>query len=507
MTRVHFLILLALFSTSLYSQVPSSITNGYSTYLIKPNDNIEAKTKGNLFIKVEANKRSCYMGEPILVTYKLCTRLKSLSTLVKNPSFNGFSVVDMPTPEIGKYDMERINGLFYNVFMLRKVQLYPLQSGVLTVEPAAIDNTIQFVKESFLLAQPAFAQNPNLYFTNMLERVDAGTAPSEALVTHKTTVLSEPLNITVKDYPAAGKPEKFAGATGRFNVTAALAQQQFTTDDVGRLTLGITGEGNMMLVTAPDIQWPKGLEAFEPAVVDRVSHTTMPISGSKFFEYRFTVAQPGRYTIPPISFSWFDVQKGGYQTASTAPITFDIQQGSGKKAIDTVTTQPEKEKFFNRIFSNRWWVAGPVIGLILIGLIVWMRNEHKKDKKNEAAIAAEKEAEAAKPMPIEEPANPLAEAAELLNQPQNSHAFYTQLNTDLKKYLSLKLQLPAFTKKALAEALDKQGVSHTTVIELMQVLEALEWQLYTPVADATQMEALYHRSMDMVETIKYAIKG
>jgi hypothetical protein len=49
-------------------------------------------------LKLQTSKTSCYVGEPIVATYKLYTRLKSESKLSKTPSFNGFSVIDLQPP-------------------------------------------------------------------------------------------------------------------------------------------------------------------------------------------------------------------------------------------------------------------------------------------------------------------------------------------------------------------------------------------------------------------------
>jgi BatD DUF11 like domain len=481
--------------------IPASVVN----YVIRSNENAADKVKGHLFIQVTADKKTCMVGEPILLTYKLCTQLKSLSTLVKSPSFNGCSVVDMPTEDFAHYGYETINGQLYNVFQLRKVQLYPLQAGNLEIESAVVENTVQFIKENYLLAQDGFQQSPEKIVKYILEGMDKGTAPKDAILTHQVAISSPSISITVKDYPATDKPADFTGATGQFNIAAALSQLKMSTDEVGKLTVALTGKGNMMLLTPPDIQWPEGLEAFEPTVTERVSHATTPISGTKFFEYRFSAVKPGNYTIPAINLSWFDTQKRNYQTSHTPALIVTVTQGNGKQATPVTGPEPEKEKFFNRLFANRWWVAGPVIGLILLGLIVWMRSETKKDKKAKALAVQEKTNAIEEPTPIMEPANPLASAADLLQQ-NDSHLFYTQLSNDLKKYLTYKMQLPVFNKSTLAVALDKRGVSTETAIELSAILEALEWQLYTPVSDATQMDALYHRSLSVVESIKYETK-
>jgi hypothetical protein len=482
--------------------MPASVGN----YVIRVNENAADKVGDHLFIQVTADKKACYIGEPIMLTYRFFTPFINLFTLIKTPSFNGFSVIDMETPDIDNYSLEKIKGQTYKVYTLRKVQLYPMQTGTLQTDTVNIVNTIYFIKQDYLLRQPAFQQSPTVYLNGLLDKLVFGTAPPDAFLTYQTTITGAPISITVKDHPVANKPTDFTSATGQFSIAAALLQPQLSTDEVGKLTVSISGKGNMMLLTAPDIQWPQGLEAFEPTVTERISHTTIPISGSKFFEYRFTAAKPGSYTIPAINLSWFDMQKGIYQTAHTPALTMNVAQGNGKQPAQTTGPEPEKEKFFNRLFANRWWVAGPVIGLILLGLVLWLRYENKKDKKTQAMAEQKRAAETEDTEPFVEPANPLSDAAALLHH-GNSHLFYTQLNKDLKKYLTHKMQLPVFNKNTLAAALDKQGISPATSMEVVTVLEALEWQLYTPVSDTTQMESLYHRSLSVVESIKYEAKG
>ncbi len=64
-------------------------------YILKPGEKLSEKIKKNIFVRVEADKTSCYIGEPLVVTYKLYSRLKSESKVTKRPSLNGFSVYDM----------------------------------------------------------------------------------------------------------------------------------------------------------------------------------------------------------------------------------------------------------------------------------------------------------------------------------------------------------------------------------------------------------------------------
>lgn len=74
---------------------PAPQRSSYSDYILRKGENPADKIKKNMLVRVEVDKNACYVGEPVVVTYKLYTRLKSESNMVKTPSFNGFSVLDM----------------------------------------------------------------------------------------------------------------------------------------------------------------------------------------------------------------------------------------------------------------------------------------------------------------------------------------------------------------------------------------------------------------------------
>ena len=120
-----------------------------------------------MFLRVEVDKQSCFVGEPLVATYKLYTRLKSESNMTKNPSFNGFSVLDLQLPNDMSSTVEKYEGKEYNVYVIRKVQLYPLLAGELELGIAEIENTMQGnlcrcgayhrIREAILLASKKLA--------------------------------------------------------------------------------------------------------------------------------------------------------------------------------------------------------------------------------------------------------------------------------------------------------------------------------------------------------------
>ncbi|MCY7290613.1 MAG: BatD family protein, partial [Ferruginibacter sp.] len=264
----------------------------FSDYILRKGDNIDEKVSKNMQLKLQCNKTSCYVGEPLLATYKLYSRLRSESSLSKNPSFNGFSVVEMMQqndPTV--VSTEQLNGRTYNVYTIRKAQLYPLQAGQTELESASLDNRITFIKYS--------GNNGNNYYID-----------PNGMVTETVTLSSKPMSIQVKPLPETGKPDGFKGAVGNFTIESSLQKNNFSTDETGKLFITITGSGNMQLLTLPDITWPANFEVFDTKLTDNTDNKTVQISGSKSFEIPFSVGKEGNYQIPLINFSFFDPASG-----------------------------------------------------------------------------------------------------------------------------------------------------------------------------------------------------
>ena len=471
--------------------------NSYTDYILHKGENPLDKIKNNIIVKLETDKTTCYVGEPVVATYKLYTRLKSESNLTKNPSFNGFSVIDLQQPGNTSYRTERLNGREYNVYTIRKAQLYPLQSGNLELEPAEIENNVHFIKAEYLNRQRST-------MNDMFGDLDA-TIPAEGIEDHKITLQSKPLSILVKPLPDADKPASFKGAVGNFEISASMGKNNFSTDDAGSFTVVISGVGNMQLVTAPEIKWPNGIEGFEPKTTDDIFKTTVPVSGRKIIDYPFTVSTAGTYTIQPIEFSFFDIKTAKYKTVITKPVSFTVTQGTGKpKEIDTSSLQTNKPSYLTRFFDNRLRIASVFAVLIIFGLIFWLKRERKKDAAIAAAALEEerKANEAPVAAIIENQQNPLADAEAELHA-NNGAAFYRALNHSLKQYLSHKFDIPQeeLNKKSIAEKIDRKGIPLETGLQLNALMDEIEWQLYTPDVDNEQMHGLYERTNGLIQLI------
>lgn len=470
----------------------------YSDYVLKNGESPVDKIKRNMLVRIETDKKTCFVGEPIVATYKLYTRLKSESNMTKNPSFNGFSVIDLQLPNDMSSSVENYEGKEYNVYVIRKVQLYPLLAGQLELGVAEIENNINFIKAEFI--------NQNNPLEEIFKELTNATLPPEAVVKQKVILQSKPITILVKPLPEAGKPANFKGAVGNFSIESRIERNNFSTDDAGNMAIIIAGEGNMQMITAPVIDWPAGMEGFDSKTTDDLFRGTVPVSGRKSIEYPFIVSKPGNYTLPVVSFSFFNTRDGKYKTVTSKPLQITVTKGTGKPQSIATKNNSSKENYLTKFFNNRLRVVSLVAVFIIIGLITWLKRDVKQERADKAQknILPDPKIINADEKPIEEiiegQQNPLAGAEELL-QKEDSTAFYTQLNAGLKNYLSKKFAIPAeeLNRKNIGEQLDSRGINNETVVQLQTILDEIEWQLYTPFASNEKMKELYERSHDIIQ--------
>ncbi len=282
---------------------------------IRAGEDLNKKINQVLLLKVVTSKNSCYEGEPIMATYKLYARVEVEVVFSKRPSFSGFSTFDMAVPS-QEYSYEMLNGKKFKVFTIRKVQLYPLQNGNLTLDPVELECKMRFVKyEAAASGNFDPYNNDNYLSTQYLLKSGA-------------------VNITVLPLPTENRPADFKGAVGDFSINAITNTTQTGKDDAVTLQVSVRGSGNFSMVQPLAVQWPQGLEAYEPVEKENLMKSIMPISGDKTFEYVFLCHQPGQVTIPAVQFSYFDIAAKAYKTIATQPIIMSVAKESKRPKQD-----------------------------------------------------------------------------------------------------------------------------------------------------------------------------
>jgi hypothetical protein len=466
----------------------------YDDYILRKGERVEDKIKKNLFIKVDVSRSSCHIGEPIIATYKLYSRLKSESNVIKMPSFNGFSVSDLEKPESFTMTNEKYKGRDYNVYIIRKVELYPLLSGNIVLEPAEVENRITFIKAD---AKP---KNTAGFYGMMQDFADDNMMNAD-IVPEKVIIRSEPVTIKVDSLPENNKPKDFKGATGDFRITASLEKSNISGEDAGKLIITIAGEGNIHMINAPIVNNVSGLQFYEPSAKENIDKMTVPFKGSKSFIYPFTVSSSGKYTIPRIAFSFFDNSKNAYRTISSEPVTLQVDNATpGTKKKDTIIANYSSSGLFGRFK----WAAISAIALLIV-LAIWISKAYARKKPIDQAapppyIAAKEEQVSDESLFRKQP---LADVEAILFG-HDSQLFYSTLNCSLRNYLSEKFNIAPqeLSRKRINELLDKNNVGIGTGLLLCSLLENIERSLYMPAIESAQIQEDYEKANEVISLLE-----
>lgn len=312
-------------------------------YLLKSEKDIPTAIDKNLFIKVNVSKEKCFVGEPILVTYKLYTRLQSESKLLKQPDFNGCSVIEMTTTDI-EAEREVIGGKVFRSYIIRRVQLIPLQEGDITLGAATLDNTISFYKSVEEITQHR---------------------PS---ITHTATISNASTLIHANSLPISKEAINFNNSIGTFIISAKVLKTTDTANDNNSLEIRIDGIGNFQNLICPTVNWPKNVDHFDVESNESLDKFSFPVSGKKVFTVPFICKQTGKLVIPPISFTYFDADKQVYTTTSTDSIHINVLPSVEKIEVAKISTEIGNGKYI--------WIV-PCIAVVA-GIVLWLSFFRKK---------------------------------------------------------------------------------------------------------------------------------
>jgi len=299
----------------------------------KSNDADAGISSNSVFLRVSVNKSSVYRGEALLATYKLYTKVNLVNySIDKLPALNGFWSQELKMPQQLELTTENYNGEMYRVGIVKKVLLFPQQSGTLTIEPmegsciARIQTQRKRSNNPFDIFNDPFFNDP--FF---------GSAQDV-----KVNVKSLPVKITVKDLPQEND-NAFKGAIGSFSLQATTDNDKVKANDAINLKIKISGKGNLKLIDAPEVEVPTDFEKYDPKVSDNTNISESGVSGSKTFEYLLIPRHEGEYTIDPIKFTYFDLDKKQYEQLQSSAFKITVKGISGDaSAAQSVATSQNK---------------------------------------------------------------------------------------------------------------------------------------------------------------------
>jgi hypothetical protein len=450
-------------------------------YIWQSGENLSEKIKKNIFVRIQVSKRQCLVGEPILVTYKLYSRLNSESLISKSPLLAGFSVYEMGRVDIDTTSTETVNGKPFRVRVLLKKQLIPLVTGSMELDPMEIQNTIHFIKSTGLPRQKGNSLNELLDQFSKEEKAQP--------VTRSYFIRTKPLSIIVNSTPEANRPPHYSGLVGNFNIDAELSRKQLIANDTVVFTLRIRGSGYLPLLNSPDIHWPAETEVYAPRVIESLDKSSFPLKGSKTFVYTFSSKAIGIHTILPVSLSYFNPVANQYQTIQSSASSFEVSVAELKKNLPIPPAESSDSIRIRKGFTNH-----PVIifmrdhsGWLLITcslffMIIYLVFQNWQLRNSDSApIPVEPIPPATALLEPPPPPEPLVLARELVEN-KKYEDFYREITRILYQEIGTKLDIPGseLNKNKIQDLLIVRGWTQEMFDQLIGVLYDCEVRLYTP---------------------------
>ncbi|HSR38981.1 MAG TPA: hypothetical protein VLL95_08705, partial [Phnomibacter sp.] len=321
-------------------------------YVLGPQENAAEKIRQNLFLKTVASRQSCYEGEAFEVEYLLYTRLSLDARVGRKTGFEGFASIEMPTSAAnGQPSYQWHNGKVYKVYAIRKVQLTPLQNGMLSAGTLSLDATITFLKKG--PHQTDYDIDPYL----------PGNRSVHNIVLESPTVM-----INVKALPPSNNPNE-SGLVGQFKIEARLDSAPVVAGKLGHLLIAIQGQGQWSKVQCPPIQWPQSFQAYEPSVTEQLDSQHVPVAGQRIYRIPFETNKAGTVNIPGCSISFFNPLTQSYEKAVAAPFTISVASAGSAPKEETYSTNNDGSDF--TFAFTRWapWFFATAAVVLLVVLL------------------------------------------------------------------------------------------------------------------------------------------
>lgn len=451
----------------------------------------------DLYVRLLVNRNRLVIGEHIVATLKIYSRV-SLSGLqeVSFPDFNGFLKTDLETPPLRSLERENIGGKIYETGVIQRFLLYPQKTGTLEIEPSTLTVLIQQKVKS---NDPFFGDFFSSY--NNIPKI----------------IATLPVEIEVQPLPP-GAPESFSGTVGSMSISSSADMDTMMVNDALNYRIKIEGSGNLKLASAPELSLSPDIEVYDPKVVSNLNTSSSGTSGSKTFEYVLIPRHHGKYTIPPVKYSYFDPGSRTYRTVSTGEHSFYVKKGDadeptgqliggfggeevtylGKDIRYIETGKPHLKKKSAIIISRSSFFIIYITSLLIFILIIVIRKEHLKRKADILRMKNRKAPKVAK--------SRLKKANEHMKNSADQE-FYAELLKALWGYLSDKLGIPVsdINMPKVEERLDAMGIETDTVNMLRTTIELCEFSRYAPDASNASSRDIYNKAVTIIKTIENAM--
>lgn len=440
----------------------------------------------DLFIKVTANKKRVHEQEPVLLTYKVYTLVDLTQLEGKMPDLTGFHSQEIPLPRQKSFHVERVNGKTYRAVTWSQYLMYPQMTGSLKI--------------------------PSITFKGIVVQENRNVDPFEAFFNGGSGYVEVKRNIvapgmTIQVDPLPTKPAGFSGGVGKFNISAQLSKKEVKAGDPVTLRVVVGGTGNLKLIKQPEPVFPKGFDKYDPKVTDKTKLTNAGVGGNMVYDFLVVPRNQGEYDIPPVAFTYYDVDANAYKTIRTQGFHLSVAPGDGKGETDSydalkdndihdiksgdTTVHPIGDIFYG---SAAYWISLviPLVAFIVLLIVFRRRAIENADIVKMRGKRATKIAR-----------RRLKNASRLMFAHKQAE-FYDEVLRALWGYAGYKLNMSveSLSRDNIKDNLMQHGVPAESVEKFIMALDECEFERYAPGDAAGNMEKIFQSAMTAIMEIE-----
>ena len=440
----------------------------------------------DLFIKVTANKKRVHEQEPVLLTYKVYTLVDLTQLEGKMPDLTGFHSQEIPLPRQKSFHVERVNGKTYRAVTWSQYLMYPQMTGSLKI--------------------------PSITFKGIVVQENRNVDPFEAFFNGGSGYVEVKRNIvapgmTIQVDPLPTKPAGFSGGVGKFNISAQLSKKEVKAGDPVTLRVVVGGTGNLKLIKQPEPVFPKGFDKYDPKVTDKTKLTNAGVGGNMVYDFLVVPRNQGEYDIPPVAFTYYDVDANAYKTIRTQGFHLSVAPGDGKGETDSydmlkdndihdiksgdTTVHPIGDIFYG---SAAYWISLviPLVTFIVLLIVFRRRAIENADIVKMRGKRATKIAR-----------RRLKNASRLMFAHKQAE-FYDEVLRALWGYAGYKLNMSveSLSRDNIKDNLMQHGVPAESVEKFIMALDECEFERYAPGDAAGNMEKTFQSAMTAIMEIE-----
>jgi len=228
-------------------------------------------------LQAEVSSREVWEGEQLLFKVLLISRNRVSSVnLISNPSFQGFWNEEFPTPSMISGSSKTIDNQVYQVFVIKKLALFPTRPGNLTL--------------------------PSLEFEINLSLGGGSIFDEKKRLVRKT----DPNSLRVRDLPpgARGLP------VGTFSLQVADPVSSADIREIYTLQATLSGDGNLKTAGIPELADPSRFKVYPAKTTRRNEYRDDRVITRMDIEYPLTFLSPGSADLGALVFEYFDPRRG-----------------------------------------------------------------------------------------------------------------------------------------------------------------------------------------------------